>query len=248
MRTISLITAGLVLVAFQYGCDRVDAPTQLDDDSPILDYRESEVGVRAGFGTAVVDGVLEPEEWSSAGRIDLQVNVFGGATAPARIYIMNDGVNLYYALELDYVDFNRSTFTVTTASPYGKLPDLSSLDFFADAILANSNYGSPDFYDDFRYSDGSANYGREDQREGGTEDGSSGFSQNGGVSVWEMAHPLNSGDSRDLCVTSRAIAVNFFVRLLNPGPVTDTDYPSNWGTDGWIPLKTTRSKVNPGDC
>ena len=46
-----------------------------------------------GYGTAVVDGVLSPNEWDRAAHYDFQANrspAEGGGTVPATLFVMNE--------------------------------------------------------------------------------------------------------------------------------------------------------------
>ena len=52
---------------------------------------------------AVVDGVLSPGEWDTAGHYDFPANrspAEGGGTVPATLFVMNDATNLYLALRV----------------------------------------------------------------------------------------------------------------------------------------------------
>jgi len=51
-----------------------------------------------GVGTATVDGILSPGEWDAAGSIDLVINLPGGGTEAATLFVMNDATDLYLAL------------------------------------------------------------------------------------------------------------------------------------------------------
>jgi len=236
-----VVTLAAVVAA---GCENGDNPLEPDQTEVQLGYRQGAGGFSSGYGTPAIDGVLGLEEWALAAQIPISVNTPEGP-APATVYVMNDASNLYVALELHFTGFNRSSFQVMTAGPYGKIADPSSTDFFADVFFANSNYGIADFHDNFRLVTGNSNYGPADTGYGGTTDGSASFGQSAGVSVWDLAHPLNSGDEYDYCITNRGIGINFFIRLLNPYPSIDTNYPSLWD---WIPFKTSRGHVTPKEC
>src|SRR4051812_47561302 len=55
----------------------------------------------SGFGTPVIDGVISPGEWVSAGQLDFTANTpFGGHT-PATLFVMNDASNLYLAVRFE---------------------------------------------------------------------------------------------------------------------------------------------------
>ncbi len=65
-----------------------------------------------GYGTAIIDGVMSPGEWDNAVKIDFQANVppsEGGGTTPATLYIMNNGLNLYFAVKVARPSFGLLT-------------------------------------------------------------------------------------------------------------------------------------------
>lgn len=69
-----------------------------------------------GFGTPTIDGVMSPGEWDNAVKIDFQANIppseWGGTTpvtTPATLYIMNDGLNLYFAVKVARPSFGLLT-------------------------------------------------------------------------------------------------------------------------------------------
>jgi len=53
-----------------------------------------------GSGTATIDGVLSVGEWDNAGFVDFNANAPGGGITPARIFVMDDGNNLYIAIRV----------------------------------------------------------------------------------------------------------------------------------------------------
>ena len=57
----------------------------------------------SGFGTPVIDGVIGSGEWDGAARHPFAAALpasDGGGTVPATLFVMNDGVNLYVAVEV----------------------------------------------------------------------------------------------------------------------------------------------------
>jgi hypothetical protein len=56
-------------------------------------------GVRlSASGTAVIDGLQSPGEWTAAAHIDFQLNLPAGGTTPATLFEMNDSTTLYLAV------------------------------------------------------------------------------------------------------------------------------------------------------
>ena len=113
-----------------------------------------------GFGTASVDGVMTPGEWDNAARYDFAVNLLsseGGGTTPATLYVMNDGTNLYLAvqvarpaLDVEIPPYYRNSGVVFEFE--------NNLDGFwpengGDALVLNARFANlGDFIDDFRTS------------------------------------------------------------------------------------------------
>src|SRR5688572_29312542 len=59
--------------------------------------------VVGGRGTATIDGVFAPGEWSGATRTEMSVNVpsfDGGGTTPVALYLMNDDDTLYMGFKV----------------------------------------------------------------------------------------------------------------------------------------------------
>jgi hypothetical protein len=57
----------------------------------------------SAFGTATIEGVFSPGEWTGAARVSFLANlpaVEGGGTTPAVLYVMNDGTHLYMAVTI----------------------------------------------------------------------------------------------------------------------------------------------------
>ena len=142
-----------------------------------------------GFGTPVVDGVLEPGEWNAAGRYDFPANrspAEGGGTVPATLYVMNDATNLYLALRVAVTDLGNSTFDGLFAPP-GQSAFAPGSD-----ILRAVPWG---FEDSFWHQTGPSSWDWAlDSDFGGTVDGTSAAQVTGGVGVFEVMHPLNDAD------------------------------------------------------
>lgn len=191
-----------------------------------------------GKGLATIDGVLSPGEWDEAGVFNLSVRVPGGGTTPATLYVMNDNLNLYVALR-----FNR-----TFVDPGNTLA--FEFDNNNNGVAENGDdvfgFTPPIFFDDYRTNappcpSGSdpASCGPSDPEGGGTVDGQGAFLNNGTFSIYEMSHPLNSGDIGHDFVLNGGQTVGFFLslRMIGPGgqypqDFADTDFPGfrNYGS------------------
>src|SRR5512140_130852 len=76
-------------------------------------YAHSGVALSA-FGSAVIDGIQSPGEWTGAARYDFAVqkpSSEGGGTTPATLFVMNDAVNLYLAVQVARPALDRSSVT-----------------------------------------------------------------------------------------------------------------------------------------
>ena len=142
-----------------------------------------------GYGTPVVDGVLEPGEWDAAGRYDFQANrspAEGGGTVPATLFVMNDATNLYLALRVSVTDLGNSTFD-GLFTPAPQSPFVPGSD-----ILRAVPWG---LEDSFWHQTGPSSWDWAlDSAFGGTLDGTAQAQVTGGVGVFEVMHPLNDAD------------------------------------------------------
>jgi hypothetical protein len=190
-----------------------------------------------GTGTAAIDGVLSPGEWDLAGSVDFAANVpasDGGGTVPARLYAMNDGVNLYFAIRFDAPFHGGASFVVEIDANGDGLVSPGD-----DALVST---GWPDggqiFADDFRIECGGAVCAPMDTTAfggvpAGTNDGAAKMVTSGGVTVSEIAHPLASGDLLHDVQAAPGDVVGFrvFVRNMDSCPswpdcFGDTDFPA----------------------
>jgi hypothetical protein len=149
--------------------------------------------VLSGRGTAIVDGAIG-SDWSGAGSTAISVALPGGARSTATLLVMNNGAELFLALRIPmspacapsggavfHFDANRSG-----AFDFGD-------DYVSHYDRSSSTPGSADLV---QLSGG----GAEDVSVGGTEDIVADAVWNGSALVFEVAHPLSSGDERDISV------------------------------------------------
>lgn len=191
-----------------------------------------------GFGTATIDGVLAPGEWDAAGRHDFQATrspADGGGTAPATLFVMNDRSNLYLALRVSVANLGYSAFD-TNFFPPG--PDLS----LGGDILRVRPWGFEDEH--FHQIAPSFWEWLADVADGGTQDGTSMAQTHGAVSVFEVAHPLDSADDRhdfSLSIPSRISFTSVFHHCVTSSCGT-TVIP---GTSGGRIVVTSGTHVPP---
>ena len=142
-----------------------------------------------GYGTPVVDGVLELGEWNPAGHYDFQANrspAEGGGTVPATLFVMNDATNLYLALRVSVTELGNSTFDGLFA-PAPQSPFVPGSD-----ILRAVPWG---LEDSFWQQTGPSSWDWAlDSDFRGTLDGTAHAQVNGGIGFFEVMHPLNDGD------------------------------------------------------
>ncbi len=187
----------------------------------------------SGYGTATIDGVLNADEWATAAKYDLSVNVPRGGTTPATLYVMNDNQNLYLALR-----FRRSTVDPGNSLTFEFDNNNDGMAASGDDIIGFDPPNS--FVDGFRTnlppctSSDPAACGFNDADYGGTNDGSGAFKNDGTFSVYEMSHPLNSGDIGHDFALNPGDTVGFFLmlRMIGPGGVFPDDYADTF-FPGW---------------
>ena len=142
-----------------------------------------------GYGTPVVDGVLAPGEWDSAGHYDFQAKrapAEGGGTVPATFYVMNDATNIYVALRVSVANLGYSAFDVAFHAPAPNAVGPGN-----DVLRT-----TPSSFEDMHYHFVPPfNYPwMADVQDGGTRDGAAVVRTHGDFSVFEVVHPLNSAD------------------------------------------------------
>lgn len=187
----------------------------------------------SGFGAPVIDGVLSPGEWDAAGMIEFPVNVpkvDGGGTVPGRLYVMNDEVNLYLAVE-----FPQTAIANSAAFEFDNDHSGGARANGDDILLINPN-PVVGFKDEVRTTEPPCPpgvlCGFFDTTVGGSNDGEGAFSNAGGVTVYEFSHPLDSADDAHDFSLAVGDVVGFYVsiRLLSlgafPDSVGDTYFPS----------------------
>jgi len=200
--------------------------------------------VLTGVGTAVVDGVLDPDEWAGAGSVVIDAALpasEGGGTTPVTLRVMNDLENLYLALEIDRPYLPGSATSVAfefdndhSGNGYGEGDD---------ALVVNADPWGPTgatFFDNFRTSlppcPAGLVCGFSDVDQGGTRDGGAAGISSGTRMFMEIWHPLDGDDdAHDFSLAAGdVVGVGVFLRFIAPGSAWpdgfgDTDLPFGWG-------------------
>lgn len=168
--------------------------------------------VLAGFGTAVIDGFIDNEEWIDAAAPLFLVDTPGGDEGAA-LYVMNDATNLYFGLVVVYLDG-----AVDLSLEFDASGDGETLTADDDAIGCYSlNDAARDGYR-------TVSTAPSDVSGGGTIDVSCASSTTAVSTYIEMSHPLDSGDGRDIAVGPGATLPFFASIRVFPG-AHDTYYP-----------------------
>ncbi len=136
------------------------------------------IPITLGYGTANIDGTLSAGEWDGA----TVWNVFDDAYAGSTFYMMNDADNLYMALRVidttfasnDIMEVRFDNTNNQTIDVGDDELSLSSMGFY-DTHFNGTNYGILD-----------------------NTDGAGAVQGFGSFNVFEMVHPLASGDPNDI--------------------------------------------------
>lgn len=178
-----------------------------------------------GFGTPVLplDGAVDDGEWGCANSATFTANVSGGSGVPATVFWMNDGTNLYLAVsfprnESDKVHSVRFDFDNTLD---GATAEDDVIGFQAGATVP--------FFDHFLgekcSSKSQSGCSDADVSAGGTSDGAARFHNDGTKSMYELFHPLASGDTRDFAKQAGE-RLGFFLSLqIGNGAQGNTQWP-----------------------
>ena len=181
-----------------------------------------------GFGTIVVDGVLD-EAWACA-QVDVtfSANLSGGSGTPARLLIMNDATNLYVAVAVRRSAADKVNVLTLEFDHNGN----GARNLGEDVLEVESNGVTTVFLDKYITSkcvtSSQAACGDPDIGDGGTTDGLGAFQNDGTFSVYELSHPLASGDAaHDFARTvSQQLGVLVYLRH-GSGAQGKTEFPAN---------------------
>jgi hypothetical protein len=193
----------------------------------------------SGFTTIppVIDGIMSPGEWANAGSVNIAVNLPEGGTTPGTIFAMNDAVNLYVAFRFERSaadPVNHASFEFDNDHSGGARAEGD------DLLVINASTTVFGFGDDHRYNAGSNI--RFDADDGGTQDGSGAFGNDGTFTVYEFSHPLDSADNPHDFSLAYGDTVGFMlftaITFGPGGPSTFTTFPSNdvFNSENWADI------------
>jgi len=171
--------------------------------------------IQSGWGTAVVDGVLDSGEWATAAQPALQLNLPGGGTGIGALFVMNDATTLYIGLVAAYTGPSADLTVQFDASGDGQ-----TLTMGDDAIGCHSVFLTP--RDQFRTALTAPN----DNAPGynATIDVECDATKDGVSTYIEISHPLDSGDGRDIAVEPLDL-LPFYAQIRLQSGSVDTFFP-----------------------
>jgi hypothetical protein len=184
-----------------------------------------------GTGTATVDGSLGAGEWAGARRLAFAAAVAfdGGGTVPAAILAMNDGANLYLAVEVGRATYGGNT----SLAVYFDNDHNGSREAGDDAFLADVGLFSDVRFVDWHWAPctpGGAGVACPvlDVERGGTSDGAAAAGIGPGGAVLEVVHPIDSADNaHDFSLRGGSvIGFSVAVRLFAASPAACNFGPS----------------------
>lgn len=158
--------------------------------------------ILSGSGTAVIDGVIDSEEWADADAPIFLVDLPGGDVAGAALYVMNDATNLYLGLAVVYAGGAVDLSVELDASGDGATVGAGD-----DAIGYST--GSGIARDNFRTGI-SAPF---DTSGGGTLDVVGDHSTSASATWIEIAHPLSGSDTAHDIDVGGGDFLPFYVRI-----------------------------------
>ncbi|MDH5643000.1 MAG: hypothetical protein OEY63_02275 [Gemmatimonadota bacterium] len=173
-----------------------------------------------------VDGAMDAGEWAGAQSMSFNANLSGGSTTPATFYWYNDCDNLYLAVSVERDAADKvNTVRIDVDNDGDGLPALGDDVWFLD--------GDAGMFEDRFLSSNCVNKkqsdcGYNDTEDGGSYDGfgAQQFDAVNGLSVYEISHPLVSGDLAHDMQVSFGDQIGVFVTLsLGKGAQGNTQWP-----------------------
>jgi hypothetical protein len=166
----------------------------------------------AACGRAIIDGRVDPGEWSSA---SIKTFLMTQGILEATLRVMNSKNYLYLGITINDDEF--TTYAETLPWGDGFRIDFDndnsgSLYALGDDVLL-INAGLPQFHDYHIYNT-DVGSSRADTSAGGTSDGVGFSSRQGNLNHFELRHPICSGDTLDFCL-SPGDTVGFRLRYLD---------------------------------
>jgi hypothetical protein len=194
-----------------------------------------------GTGTATVDGSLGAGEWAGARRLTFAAArpaFDGGGTVPAAILAMNDGANLYFAMEVGRATYGGNT----SLAVYFDNDHDGEREAGDDAFLADVGLFSDVRFIDWHWAPctpGGPGVACPvlDVERGGTSDGAAAAGIGPGGAVLEVVHPTDSADNAHDFSLSGGSVIGFSVavRLFAASPGACNFGPSCYA-DTFLPV------------
>jgi hypothetical protein len=215
-------------------------------------------GKLSGCGTATVDGAMSRGEWRHADSVGFVANVPGGGTTRARLFVMNDATNLYAAVRFARAAVDPgNSLALELDNDHDCVSEVGD-----DALVMNPDIGG--IVDDFRTDEppcpAGVLCGFRDVDHGGTNDGDGAFANDGAVTVYEISHPLDSGDAgHDVALgVGDRVGMSLSLRMIGAGGVFPDDFgDTTFPEGGLLEVRIQRCRrgcdrddargVHPGD-
>lgn len=174
--------------------------------------------ILSGSGTAVIDGVIDSEEWAGADAPIFIVDLPGGDIAGAALHVMNDATNLYLGLVVVYKDDLIDLSVYFDANDDGNAGGAGddAIGFTTVSNLARDNYFT-------------GTSGLFDTSDGGTLDVVGATSTTSIATQIEISHPLDGGDAGHDIAVGPGDLLGFYAMIRLFPCCTDSFYPGPVG-------------------
>jgi hypothetical protein len=169
----------------------------------------------------LVDGIVYPSEWAGADAYPLKINLPEGGTTSGTLYITNDATDLYIGIvyQRSTIDAVKEIYVALDAQGNGLPTDGDD----AIGLSTQPECDPPQIFDGyftfvsppcpFPNSPSPCLPGDDEPGGRGTIDGNVASSRNGTSMMYEMRHPLASGDPRDMRVGS-GMKLKFYLYVM----------------------------------
>jgi hypothetical protein len=206
-------------------------------------------GARTGDGTFImvpgarasirIDGWLSPGEWDGVAPIPFAVRLPEGGTTPGELYIAHDSVNLYVAVRFERkaADPGNSLALEFDGDGDGRQADGD------DALVVGTESRLVDIYRTDRPPVPKGQiWGLQDIDDRGSNDGEGAFLNRAGFDVYELSHPLDSGDTgHDFALgPGSTVGMQVQIRMI----AADAEYPAGFG-DTTFPMGFQQLTIGP---
>lgn len=154
-----------------------------------------------GRGQAVIDGVVNDDEWAHARQKAFTTKSRAGDRPfRATLRVMNDAEFLYIGITIDDDEFTIEGTWLPRGDGFRiDFDNRGSLFEFGDNVVSIAA-GEPQFFDGFIKGEPSEKTSHADTEGGGTLDGEGAASRIGDLNHFEVKIPLCSGDDLDFCL------------------------------------------------